>query len=153
MKQGLSRAVFAMIVVVALTVPCFSSPVVTDDSMLASPSEVFVLDQRALRRLSSKALDGNVDAAEIVVRHYDAVGSMQEIEYWTQIAAENGSALMMREYSISLIDGTKSGDWRRCRRALFWHERARNTGSCAICLRGKLISECYVGCRYRSRRH
>lgn len=126
MRREQCSTALAMIMVLTLPiVPGLSNSAFADDTTLASPSEATVVDARTLRDLTSKALDGSAAASEIVAGHYETVGSMQDIEYWTRVGAENGSALLMRSYALLLLNGVKKGDERRCRRSMFWYERAR----------------------------
>jgi hypothetical protein len=82
------------------------------------------------RELMRRALSGDLPASEMVAGHFQAVGTLDEGEYWTTIAAENGSVVhMVNIASLFLLRSDAVDDGSRCRRAMFWYERALVTAS------------------------
>jgi hypothetical protein len=90
-----------------------------DEIAVVAPAS---LTEQDLVKYSRAALDGDGQAAYLVVVHYEmAALDRCNGEYWSQIAAENGDVDGMVNYARRLMD---VADRDRCRRAVFWVKRA-----------------------------
>jgi len=117
---------------VILVILLASAIVEADARQMVNPAliEPDAIAPQRLRELMPRALSGDLLASEMVAAHFQAVGTLAEGEYWTTIAAENGSVVhMVNIASLLLLRSEATDDGSRCRRAMFWYERALATAS------------------------
>jgi hypothetical protein len=79
------------------------------------------IDRRALvgvdKALAAKALDGDGPTAVAIGNAFADANHITEARFWYRIAAENGSAIGMNNFSIAAAEFN-------CRRSIFWLKKA-----------------------------
>ena len=86
-----------------------------------------LLDDQALKQLSTNALTGSGEAAERIANFYLLAKSDRDTAlYWATIAAENGN--VVGEYNTGFLLKDKLDRKQRIR-ALFWLQKAAKDGS------------------------
>lgn len=79
------------------------------------------IDRRALvgvdKTLAAKALDGDGPTAVAIGNAFADANHITEARFWYRIAAENGSAIGMNNFSIALTEFN-------CRRSIYWLKKA-----------------------------
>jgi hypothetical protein len=84
--------------------------------------EAAMLTPQEVAAFSHAALNGDVEASERMAFAAQFTGTFDEAEYWTLIAAENGSILGMRDVGGTLLLQESP---RNCLRALYWIKQYR----------------------------
>ncbi len=75
---------------------------------------------------SERALGGDITASERMAYAAQFTGTIAEGEYWTIVAAENGSILGIRDAGVVLMTNSSV---RKCGRALYWFKRFKKVRS------------------------
>jgi TPR repeat protein len=83
-------------------------------------------DAACKKEVEEKALAGDVQAARDAVTINIHAGT-DEIQYWTQVGAENGDIVAQRNLALQLL--LESASERDQLRGVFWLERAASGGS------------------------